>query len=145
MQILYRNQWCNMLTHELMFLHWDMCYTNDIYEYLWWCPDVKYFIFVPFNNNIFAFQISPEENAGCQMDFKRIQYYPYCPQRMPSQIARFAGTTWGLPGCCRPQVGPMLALWTLLSEIAITCKHMDQWQQQPCLLDSLRSHEQQKV
>ena len=54
-----------MLTHELMFLHWDMCYTNGIYEYLWLCPDVIYFIFVPFNNNIFAFHISPEENAGC--------------------------------------------------------------------------------
>ena len=34
---------------------------------------------------------------------------------MESQIARFMGSTWGLPGSCRPQVGPMLAPWTLLS------------------------------
>ena len=27
-----------------------------------------------------------------------------------SQIARFIGPTWGPPGSCRPQVGPMLAL-----------------------------------
>ena len=32
------------------------------------------------------------------------------------QIARFMGSTWGPPGSCRPQMGPMLAPWTLLSE-----------------------------
>ena len=31
------------------------------------------------------------------------------------QIARFMGPTWGRPGSCRPQVGPMLAPWTLQS------------------------------
>ena len=34
-----------------------------------------------------------------------------------SQIARFMGPTWGPPGSCRPQMGPMLAPWTLLSGI----------------------------
>ena len=32
-----------------------------------------------------------------------------------SQIARFTWPTWGPPGSCRPQVGPMLVLWILLS------------------------------
>ena len=32
-----------------------------------------------------------------------------------SQIAKFIGPTWGPPGSCRPQMGPMLASWTLLS------------------------------
>ena len=32
-----------------------------------------------------------------------------------SQIARFMGPTWGPPGSFRPQMGPMLAPWTLLS------------------------------
>ena len=32
-----------------------------------------------------------------------------------TQIARFIGPTWGPPGSCRPQMGPMLAPWTLLS------------------------------
>ena len=32
-----------------------------------------------------------------------------------AQIAKFLGPTWGPPGSCRPQVGPMLAPWTLLS------------------------------
>ena len=32
-----------------------------------------------------------------------------------TQIAKFMGPTWGPPGCCRPQIGPMLAPWTLLS------------------------------
>ena len=29
--------------------------------------------------------------------------------------ARFMGPTWGPPGSCRPQVGPISASWTLLS------------------------------
>ena len=32
-----------------------------------------------------------------------------------TQIARLMGPTWGPPGSCRPQRGPMLAPWTLLS------------------------------
>ena len=31
------------------------------------------------------------------------------------QIAKFIGPTWGPPGSSRPQMGPMLAPWTLLS------------------------------
>ena len=34
-----------------------------------------------------------------------------------SQIARFMGPTRGPPGSCRPQMGPMLVPWTLLSGI----------------------------
>ena len=30
------------------------------------------------------------------------------------QIAKFMGPTWGPPGSCRPQMGPMLASWALL-------------------------------
>ena len=36
------------------------------------------------------------------------------PYSIP-QIATFVGPTWGPPGSCRPQMGPMLAPWTLLS------------------------------
>ena len=32
-----------------------------------------------------------------------------------SEIARFMGPTWGPPGSWRPQMGPMLTPWTLLS------------------------------
>ena len=31
------------------------------------------------------------------------------------QRSRLMGPTWGPPGSCRPQMGPMLAPWTLLS------------------------------
>ena len=34
---------------------------------------------------------------------------------MPTQISRFMEPTWNPPGSCRPQMGPMLAPWTLLS------------------------------
>ena len=36
-----------------------------------------------------------------------------------SQIAEFMGPTRGLPGSCRPQMGPMLAPWTLLSGLML--------------------------
>ena len=32
-----------------------------------------------------------------------------------TQITKFMGPTWGPSGTCRPQMGPMLAPWTLLS------------------------------
>ena len=32
-----------------------------------------------------------------------------------TQIAKFMGPTRGPPGSCRPQMGPMLTPWTLLS------------------------------
>ena len=34
-----------------------------------------------------------------------------------SQIAKFMGPTWGPPGSCRPQMGPMLAPLTFLSRV----------------------------
>ena len=43
------------------------------------------------------------------------KYYPITHQQLNSQIAKFMGPTWGPPGSCRPQVGPKLAPWTLLS------------------------------
>ena len=44
-----------------------------------------------------------------------------------SQIAMFTWLTWGPPGSCRPQVGPMWAPWTLLSELAF-------WKRYVCLI-----------
>ena len=39
---------------------------------------------------------------------------------MSSLIAKFMGPTWGPPGADRTQMGPMLATWTLLSELTLT-------------------------
>ena len=36
-------------------------------------------------------------------------------------IARYMGPTWGPPGSCRPQMGPMLAPCTLLSGTTPSC------------------------
>ena len=36
-----------------------------------------------------------------------------------TQITKFMGPTWDPPGFCRPQMGPMLAPWTLLSGYAL--------------------------
>ena len=43
---------------------------------------------------------------------------------LSSQIAKFVGPTWGPPGSCWPQMGPMLTPWTLLSGLyCVTCLH----------------------
>ena len=42
-------------------------------------------------------------------------YFAMCPLIRATQIAKFMGPTWGPPGSCRPQMGPMLSPWTLLS------------------------------
>ena len=44
-------------------------------------------------------------------------YRPDCTGSQASRIARFMGPTWGPPGSCRPPMGPILAIWTLLSGI----------------------------
>ena len=46
---------------------------------------------------------------SCQNDNFRYSHWP--------QIARFIGPTWGPPGSCRPQMGPTLAPWTLLTKM----------------------------
>ena len=41
-------------------------------------------------------------------------------------ITRLMGPTWGPPGACRPQMGPILAPWSLLSGFPLvlcTCSH----------------------
>ena len=52
------------------------------------------------------------------MTFSREQQ----PVPLSTQIAKFVGPTWGPPGSCRPQMGPMSAQWTSLSGYLWLCK-----------------------
>ena len=52
------------------------------------------------------------ESKGPQMDHDATSIWPESVKS--TQIAKFMGPTRGPPGSCRPQVGPMLAPWTLL-------------------------------
>ena len=52
-----------------------------------------------------------------RLDFSGVIHQMWCCDLGSlTQIANFMGPTWGPPGSCRPQMGPMLAPWTLLSE-----------------------------
>ena len=52
----------------------------------------------------------------------------YKAVNVTTQIAKFMGPTWGPPGSCRPQLGPMLAPWTLLSGyLSISAKFSFLW------------------
>ena len=44
---------------------------------------------------------------------KWLQFVLSCLITMYTQIAKFMGPTWGPPGSCRPQMGPMNLAWTL--------------------------------
>ena len=58
-------------------------------------------------------------NSSSSLSISYISPIPYTlgPKiGISPQIARFMGPTWGPPGSCRPQMGLMLAPWTLLSE-----------------------------
>ena len=60
---------------------------------------------------------------GQLVNLNGIQITEATLKRITSQIARFMGPTWGPPGSCRPQVGPMLTPWTLLSGICVCSQH----------------------
>ena len=47
----------------------------------------------------------------------------YCSNDKSYPDSKVHWQTWGPPGSCRPQVGPMLASWTLLSGHAEYSKH----------------------
>ena len=50
----------------------------------------------------------------------------------PTMIARVMGPSWGPPGSCRPQMGPVLAPWTLLFGKSL-CQHQSRmWWAVPC-------------
>ena len=52
-------------------------------------------------------------NAG---DLRRhCTHYDVTVMMWCTQMTTLMGPTWGPPGSCRPQMGPMLAPWTLLS------------------------------
>ena len=62
--------------------------------------------------------VSAQSAILCNEEFEicafRIPTTSPSSQRV-AQIAKFMGPTWGPPGSCRPQMGPILAQWTLLS------------------------------
>ena len=57
-----------------------------------------------------------------------------------SQIASFTGPTWGPPGSCRPQMGPMLAPWSLLSGVYFANQLITVYIRSKTCLISLHSH-----
>ena len=112
---------------------WSMATDRFAYRLMCWyhswtAPSRKLHMFsIKFSSSLvisdfmkrFGGQISPSEFST------RYPEIPWCKPRhltltLRSQIARFMEPTWGPPGSCRPQIGPMLARWTLLSGMHIT-------------------------
>ena len=57
----------------------------------------------------------PRGPAGSPWKYKKPTGWGINTQWHRPKITRFMGPTWGPPGSCRPQMGPILAPWTLRS------------------------------
>ena len=76
--------------------------------------------------NRVSHRVAPDtQNNLMEKNGQMVSQWVYVENRIPckaSQIARLMGPTWGSPGFCWPQMGPILAPWTLLSELQVRCQ-----------------------
>ena len=60
-------------------------------------------------------RVDKEVNFKLWMKQQRFSFRKAINVCLTTQIAKFMGPTWGPPWSCWPQMGPMLAPWTLIS------------------------------
>ena len=58
-----------------------------------------------------------DQDLWCPMVSPGYNEYRFSAHMVPD--SKVHGPTWGPPGSCRPQMGPMLAPWTLLSGVSL--------------------------
>ena len=92
-------------------IQWDQCkkfslFADDIISCFILCKNCCIFY------SIFTMLNGPRSQSACSVGAFGLGG---CIGAKPPQIAKFVGPTWGPPGSCRPQMGPMLAPWNLLS------------------------------
>ena len=91
--------------------------------YRWYEPHYRSETQWPPFDRIFSHfhEISQKIVPSCPIHNKlaMVQVMTWCrtdkPGHRSTQIAKFMVPTWGPSGSCRPQMGPMLAAWNLLS------------------------------
>ena len=101
--------WINWPTFFIRLVHAHFSERSDIFikislRYVW-LDSIKSKINKTWSN--VTFKSPPFKDTVPTIGSTRVKSY--------TQIAKFMGPTWGPPGSCRPQMGPMLAPWTLLS------------------------------
>ena len=101
-----------------------MC--NMICEHCSWCDKLSKFG-IKFYEDDFPLALD-HTNSSLSINKRCVDHYAWLNKcrsgdtmswsmRKTYKIAKFMGSTWGPPGSCRPQMGPMLAPWVLLSGI----------------------------
>ena len=81
-------------------------------------------LYIVYYHNILFRSALPNRSASIRKAYSLIIPLRSTPFNYPldkTLIARCMGPTWGPPGADRTQVGPMLALWTLLSGNCNSC------------------------
>ena len=128
---------CALSRFFIMWYHMACLYEQNLYIFfqikqmlflpnLVWCCDMATVIWVQLANVIFCYLIALSLN-----------------QWWITQIAKFMRPTWGPPGSCRPQMGPILAPWTLLSgypDSLGNAPHMDSTSTHELILQHAQNH-----
>ena len=109
-------RWQKKLKNSLLNKMWSMTiylwtYGTIVYR-LHWKPEL---VMMSTLSSLVTQEVAIMTNYGATND-KKISIMVMSMLSV-SLIARFMGPTWGPPGSCRPQMGPMLAPRTLLSGI----------------------------
>ena len=86
------------------------CYVHNVISWIWCCPWPCIFVHAC-------------DDCNCELTVANCNCFPQASQEiiiveywlsLPTLRAKFLGHTWGPPESGRPQMGPMLASWTLL-------------------------------
>ena len=98
----------------------DVCYYTCHYSEITWVQvqDKEHLI-----SGAFLWGVTPLTSGFLAQGVSNMESIFHVMMIMHSQIAKFMGPTWDPTGSCQPQMGPMLAPWTLLSVFFLT-KHL---------------------
>ena len=123
------NPWCLCIKTRCLFVVWLEIMLQSS---CWWIETS----WGPCHVTVKSTPICANNESGYDTIYLlKIFTFSKCSRETP-QIAKFIGPTWGPPGSSRPQVGPMLAPWTLLSGTA----WLDRERYMGCLVSSIWDH-----
>ena len=100
------NLFCGqLLVNQLPEVTWYKMLQSELSDLTWYCCHCSAWV-----SRIRSLRSDQGASLGVSDALSLVRDRP-----VNTQIAPFMGPTWGPPGSCPPQVGPMIAPWTLLS------------------------------
>ena len=110
--VIYKH-WCRICQTFVLSSHWGLGYNNMFLPGTAPTPSLQRLLW------LYICTVLTNVLLKCKTNICETIYGSNCQglfsTNKHSQITRFTWPTWGPPGSFRPQVGPMLAPWALLS------------------------------